>query len=208
MNTKFKTREEWLEGAVKLMTPHFLTQGFKIPNVHVSVGWPSSRGTSAKQPAIGECWDKSAASDKIAHVFISPRLDEVCDPQGVLSVLVHEIVHATVGNKAGHGKAFRDCALKVGLEGKMTHTEAGEVLVKTLKAWSAELGKFPHGKLNPSLKPTKKQGTRLVKCQCGGCGYVLRTTRKWLEEVGAPLCACNKQPMKFESPDEDGGGDE
>jgi hypothetical protein len=44
---------------------------------------------------------------------------------------------------------------------------------------------------------TKKQSTRMVKCECPDCGYIVRTTRKWLEE-GAPICPCNKREMRYE----------
>jgi hypothetical protein len=53
------------------------------------------------------------------------------------------------------------------------------------------------------LKPLKNQhnvlglatqGTRMLKLECSGCGYVARTTRKWLE-VGAPSCCCGAGPL-------------
>jgi len=28
----------------------------------------------------------------------------------------------------------------------------------------------------------------MLKCECQTCGYTVRTTRKWLETVGASLC--------------------
>lgn len=34
-----------------------------------------------------------------------------------------------------------------------------------------------------------KQSTRMLKVECGSCGYTLRTTAKWLE-VGTPTCPC------------------
>jgi hypothetical protein len=200
---KFKTREEWLEAAVKLMTPRFKSVGFKVPDIHVSVGWPSIRGMSAKAPRIGECWDKSSSDDKISHIFISPRLDDVTGEQGVLSVLVHEVDHAVVGNECGHKGAFRKCALAVGLEGKMTSTHAGKDLMGAIKDWSKTLGGFPHAKLNPEMKPAKKQSTRMIKCECKDCGYIARTTNKWIEEKGAPICPCNKTAMRYEVGDED-----
>jgi hypothetical protein len=208
MQTKTKmTREQWLLAAVEALTPIFESASYKVPKVRVSCGWPSSRGTSTKKIAIGECWDKSAASDKVAQIFISPRLGSEVDPQGVLATLHHEVVHAVVGNKEGHNKVFKKCAVAVGLAGKMTQTHASEELVPKLKAIVAKLGDYPHATLNPAGRPTKKQTTRLVKCECG-CGYNVRVTRKWLEEVGAPLCPCNQKPMKYEIPDELGGGDE
>jgi hypothetical protein len=41
-----------------------------------------------------------------------------------------------------------------------------------------------------------KQGTRLFKAQCGDCAYTVRVTRKWLAELGPPLCPCNSEPME------------
>ena len=49
-------------------------------------------------------------------------------------------------------------------------------------------------------KPRRKQSTRMLKCQCGFCGYVVRTTRTWLDEYGPPLCPCNSKQM--EGPDD------
>jgi hypothetical protein len=47
-----------------------------------------------------------------------------------------------------------------------------------------------------STRPPK-QDARLIKCECGECGYVVRTTRKWLE-IGAPHCP-NHGAMNVES---------
>ena len=38
--------------------------------------------------------------------------------------------------------------------------------------------------------------TRMLKCECSACGYVARTTRRWLIEYGPPLCPCNGEPMR------------
>ena len=50
--------------------------------------------------------------------------------------------------------------------------------------------------INPNALGPKKQTTRMLKCVCSECGYVARTTAKWLETVGAPLCACNSEQME------------
>jgi hypothetical protein len=200
--SKYETREQWLEAAVAAMAPSFVSAGYKVPKVRVSCGWPSSRGTSAKKTALGECWDKSSADDGVAQVFISPRLKDPCTQFGVLAVLAHEVCHAVVGNKAKHGKVFKACATKVGLEGKMTSTEGGPEFLKQCAVWVKSLGTYPHALLNPAGRPVKKQTTRMVKCECKDCGYSCRTSRKWLDDAGAPLCPCNKKPMSFEIPDE------
>jgi hypothetical protein len=196
-SVKFGTREQYLLAAVDSLRPLFTRAGATIPAVHVSTGWPSSRGTSQKRKALGECWDKSASADKVAQVFISPWLSDCLnarppgnDGMGVLPVLVHELVHVVIGNEAGHGPKFRKLALAVGLEGKMTSTIAGEKLIGELKALMPALGDYPHAKLDLLKRPTKKQGTRMIKCVCP-CGYTVRTTKKWLER-GTPTCPCGE----------------
>ena len=34
----------------------------------------------------------------------------------------------------------------------------------------------------------KKQSSRLLKAECESCGYTVRVTRKWVDQVGAPHC--------------------
>jgi hypothetical protein len=207
---KFETREQYLLAAVEAIRPIFTRAEATIPAVHVSTGWPSTRGTSQKRKALGECWDKSASADSVAQVFISPFLSDCLnalppaeDGCGVLPTLVHELVHVSVGNDAGHGKHFRKLALAVGLEGKMTSTNAGKPLVAALKEIMADLGDYPHAKLDALLSGKKKQGTRMVKCECVTCGYVLRTTKKWLD-IGVPSCPAGHGIMGFELPESSG----
>jgi len=212
--TNIETREQWLQAAVEKMAVFFKDKGYTVPPLQVSTGWPSRSALSKKRRRIGECWDASTTADKMAHIFISPLLAIDDMVQGILPTLIHEVVHAVVGCKAKHGPFFRKCALAVGLKGKMTATEAGPELQEFLGVISKSLGKFPHGVIRPGDGKAKKSDTcRMVKCECGVCGYTVRTTRKWLDEVGAPLCPCNHQPMKFEVPpelkdDSDDGGDE
>ena len=188
------TREQWLQNAVVAMEPLFKEKGYKIPAVRVSCGWPST-GTRGKCPSIGEAWPKQAASDKVAQLFISPVLKDESDPCGVLATLVHEVVHAVVGNENKHNKVFGKCARSVGLEGKLTATSAGEELTVSMKTWTAKLGNYPHAALKMGMRPTKKQTTRMLKCVCAECGYTVRTSQKWLD-VGVPSCPCNNSPME------------
>jgi predicted SprT family Zn-dependent metalloprotease len=205
---KYETREQWLEAAVRLMVPLFEKGKYKVPRVRVSCGWPSSRGLSSKRPAGGECWAAESAGDSVAQVFISPRIYKPLGEVGVLAILAHEVCHAVVGNKAKHGKVFKACATSIGLEGKMTSTTGGKEFLERAAGWVKDLGEYPHAELKPSQRPTKKQTTRMVKCECKDCGYSIRTSRKWLEESGAVLCPCNKKPMSFEIPAELEGEDD
>ena len=74
----------------------------------------------------------------------------------------------------------------------MTATVAGPELRAQLEAISKTLGAYPHGKLTKSGR--KKQTTRMLKCECTECGFVCRTTKKWLLDLGAPFCpGCEQQ---------------
>jgi hypothetical protein len=195
---KHKNREEWLLAAVAALKPRFVLAGYKVPAVHVSCGWPSSRGMSSKKPTIGECWSDKASDDKVHQIFISPRLDKPIEPSGVLPTLAHEIAHAVVGLQEKHNKVFKRCVTAIGLKGKATATIGSENFLADMKPLVKKLGGYPHSKLNPGLRPVKKQTTRLIKAECPDCGYNVRVTRKWLSEVGAPLCPCNQHEMAYE----------
>lgn len=186
---KHTTRESWLLAAVEAMKPLFTHSGYIVPAVRVACGWPSKGGTATAKRRIGECWDRKASADTaLAQIFISPYLESIADDQGVLATLVHEIVHAVVGNKEKHGRVFGKCARAVGLEGKLTATVAGQSLLAEIVAWSGVLGAYPHSSLDKLQSPTKTHTTRMVKCVCDTCGFTCRTTRKWLDDVGAPHC--------------------
>jgi hypothetical protein len=179
------TREQWLENRAKLIAETiFRPAGYKVPRVRISIGFTGARGGLK---VIGACWAPSAADDNVCQIFITPTQSDSTD---VLAVLVHELIHATVGVDKGHGAAFKQCAKAVGLVGKMRSTTAGAELTKRLNALTKELGKIPHAKLNPALNGQKKQGTRLLKATCERTGYNVRIVKKWLEEYGNPRCGC------------------
>ncbi len=194
-------REAWLQAAVQRMRPVFLGHGFTVPEIQVSVGWPSTGGLGTAKRTIGQCWYGETTADQKPQLFISPLLDEVSAPQGVIATLVHEVCHVIAGSDAKHGAKFVKVMKKVGLTGKPTATEAGEDLIVRMGQWSEELGPFPHSKIVPTMKQ-KKQGTRMIKCQCRDCEYTARTVRKWIDLYGAPICPCNKFPMKVEGLEE------
>jgi len=195
---KPKNREEWLTECIAKVRPMFEDQGRPIPEkVRASCSWPSQGGLAQKQKRIGEAWSSKCSGDGTFEVFISPVLMESAE---VAAVLVHELVHCAVGLKCGHNGPFRKLALAVGLEGKMTATTAGEELAGRLERIVAKLGEYPHSKLKHSNAP-KKQSTRMKKVECDNCGCIVRMTRKWLEEVGCPTCACGGA-MKEEEGDD------
>lgn len=192
------TREEWLNFVAQEMQPLFSDLGYPLPKrVRASIGFTSS-GVRSKH--IGECWDKSHSDDGHFEIFIVPTLmaNKEHMPIEVAAVLAHELVHACVGLKEGHGKTFRKVAKGIGLMGKMTATTTGPIFEQHLTPILAKAGPIPHAKLNKqsaegedsedgsSIK--KKQTKRHIKCICTQCGYTVRTSRKWIDTVGAPHC--------------------
>ena len=183
-----KTREEWLNAAAARMKPWVVQAdaGRDYADPYISVGFPKgSRGRNVAN-AIGQCWDKATSEDQTrAHIFIIPTMMDRVD---ILAVLLHELVHASVGNEHGHRGPFKTCAVSLGLEGKMTATVPGEALRARLEILAEELGNYPHA----GLKVPKRGsvGSRLLKVGCPGCGCIIRMTQKWIDEVGPPTCGC------------------
>ncbi len=177
-------REQWLNELAGKIRPLFVNHGAEIPEkIRLTCGWPSKGAFSSKRRTIGECWLKGS-SDGHIEIFISPCLSDGVD---VAAVLVHELIHAS-GIK-GHGEPFKRLAEPLGLEGPMRATKAGTGLTARLNAMVLELGAYPHGTLDKSQSPHKKDGTRLIKvvCPIPGCGYTVRMAKKWID-VGFPKC--------------------
>jgi len=188
--TDHTNREAYLIAAVELVRPLFAEAGATIPPVRVSVGWPGSRKGLR---AIGSCWRKEASADGSFQIFVSPVLSDTVE---ALACLVHELAHAAT-NCSGHDHAFSVVARGIGLEGKLTSTMAGSSLTRRLNAdVVGKLGQYPHAKLDPGQSGQKTQTTRLIKCVCPSSGYVVRTTRAWIEKYGTPISPITKKPME------------
>jgi hypothetical protein len=134
---------------------------------------------------VGECWSSENSEDQTFEIFISPTLRDVVP---VLGTLVHEACHAAVGLPDGHKGRFPKCATAIGLNKPMTATMPNEALIARLQEVAAVVGNYPHAKLNKSNAP-KTQSCRLLLLKCPECGYLVRTTKKWLQ-VGLPTCPC------------------
>ena len=70
-----KTRESYLIRATTILRPFYRKLGYELPEVHVSVGFPSKRATSKNNRCIGQCWHGDDQKNGKAHLFISPVLD-------------------------------------------------------------------------------------------------------------------------------------
>lgn len=205
MTNVTSNREDWLMELAErvnaeVFTPAELTTAAEtnapiLESLKVSVGWPSARGLSRKQPTIGQCWSTAASAGAYHEIFISPR---VADPMLAAEVLVHEMCHVVAGHAAGHMHGFGRIARKVGLTGPNRATVATEALRETLGKILAEMPEFPHSQLNAEAD-IKKQGTRMLKAYCPcvpGDNYIMRMTRKNAER-GRPNCPLCDKPMRM-----------
>lgn len=184
MSNTYETREAWLSAATKNFRYLFELVEAPLPEkIRLSVGFCS---TGRRSKRVGECWASESSSDGHFEIFIRP---EIVEPIEVLGVQAHELTHTAVGIKAGHGKLFKRTATAIGLEGKMRATTIGPKLKVALEEMAHDLGPYPHGGLTIRDGATthKKQTTRLIKCECEECGYIVRVTRQWLA-VGNPRC--------------------
>jgi hypothetical protein len=182
------TREEWLQALVGRLRSDFEIQGIGLPSeIAVSCGWPSQRPRSKRNRRIGECWRASCSGAGRPEICISPTL---ADPVEVGHVLVHELIHAALPN-AGHRAPFIRAAIRLGLTGKMTAAVPTDELRVRLRQLADEIREpYAHGEIRPGANE-RTQSTRLLKLACPSCGYVIRTTRNWLE-IGVPLCCCGE----------------
>jgi hypothetical protein len=197
MTATSAARHAWIESATAALRERFAEIGHAVPaKVRVSIGWP--KGSHGKGRAIGQCWSSEASSDAHHEIFVSPELR---DSVKIFGVLAHELAHAIVGTKAGHKAPFKRVAEAVGLVGRMTATEESVAFIAWSQGHIAKLGKYPAGAL--ALNMRKKQSTRLLKCECEGCGYTVRITRKWLDAGGSPICPTDQEPMACDAIDDE-----
>ncbi|MCA1839902.1 MAG: SprT-like domain-containing protein, partial [Actinobacteria bacterium] len=179
----------WLLEATEHFRPWFAENEFPLPEqLRISVGFAKR----SSQHAIGTCYIAEAAEDGVHQIFIAPTIK---DPITVLATVLHELIHAADDGKSKHRGDFARVAKAMGLTGKMTATVPGESLTLALEAIANKLGEYPHGILVPSQGGTGSgkvggQTTRMILVQADCCGYKARTTRKWLDSLGAPSCPC------------------
>lgn len=189
-------RESWLQLAVHQLTEKvFEPVGLKVPTVNVSVslmsgGLRGSKLSNKGGTTLGENYSRSISKGGVNEIFMNPLYFSKDNSSRTLDVLAHEMIHAIDDNKHGHGKVFRDMAIKIGLTGKMTATTATDELKVKLDAIVDYIGEFPHELMVWDNK--KKQSTRNVKVECDSCEFSFRTSRKNIElmneEAPCPCC--------------------
>jgi hypothetical protein len=176
-------REEWLLGAKDHIAERFFNKPSKRLPAKLALSCGIPKGSSR---AIGQCWDPRVAADGTTHIFVCPSLD---NPIEVLGTLLHELVHACVGIKEGHGGQFARMAREVGLCGKLTSTvvEEGTDLHMFLLGVVGLLGPYPHKAMNKQGTKRKAVRTAVRLYSSEIPGYSVSIKASVLEEMGYPL---------------------
>lgn len=185
-----RNREDWLTKAAEHMGAWIVGIGEEPPPMRVSVGWP---GGGSPKGTVGQCWPTSSTEDGIAQIFMTPTRGEESTVD-VLGTLLHEMVHAVDDCKDGHTKNFIRISRALGFLHKWTSSSnRTEELTARLAELAETLGAFPNGAIIAGSRSSgpKTQATRMLKLECPEDGYVVRTTRKWLD-IGLPSCPCGE----------------
>lgn len=194
MAKKFKgTREEWLLAFTAKARPLFKKNGSPLPkDVRMSVGFPSK---GQRSNVIGECHHVDASAGKVHEIFLRPSLQ--ADSRRIAGVLVHELCHAA--GHWDHGAGFKKLATGLGLGGKMTATIETDAFYAWADPIIKELGTFPGAALKDSalVGGKKKQSTRMLKVECGDCGWSFRTSRQNVDQMTDHTClACGENNLR------------
>jgi hypothetical protein len=202
-----RLREDWLNQLASAFMIEMAERcDLTFPPVRVTCGFPSRGGEmGGKSRVRGQCWSAEASEDKHAEIFISPV---EADIPTIAAILAHELAHAAMPD-AGHGKPFQRVMRSLGHVAPFTSAIPTADFVAWTQPHLDKLGSYPHAMLVAmrAVAAPKKQVARMIKatCDCEGCGYTVRLARKWIVEVGAPICPKHLQPMTVEGLDEDGG---
>lgn len=209
-NARYKTREEWLEECVRQFRGIFETHNLALPpRLHLSCGLPSRGALSETRQNLSETWHPEATADGVHQIFISPLVE---DGLGAASLLLRELVRASLPSDTKNGPQFKAACGKLGLtSGKPKSASPGPELTKTLEdVILNRLGKYPHAALIP---PGRKEGEKgkgrmlKISCENGHEPYVLRGSRKVIN-LGLPDCPVCGEPLKTPEGEEEGNENE
>lgn len=184
--SKYKTREQWLEAAVKVIVKQIFTPAsVEVPEVRVSVGWPGGRGP--KKNVIGQCFAARNTGDKVAQIFVTPAID---DAYTTVETLTHELIHAIAvdedGVSAGHRGEFIRIAKEIGFLAPWKSTPASAELQDKLQAIAEKLGPYPHSAITVGDRPVVQKTYYIKLVSPEDDDFFLRITQTKLDEHGYP----------------------
>lgn len=189
----YKTREEWLEEAIKLLNTEVfsgdlsddITEGLKAHQVGCSL-FSGNKAGDTVFPYEGE--DIVGVEE-----FFPPTIhidERIKEPETIVACLAHECIHCFM-NIRKHNKQFGYEAKKIGFESPYTKLCVGEDLAIKCKMIAEKLGEWPGTAIVPHKKEKKKK-TFSGKIFCPNCGWEARITEKMFKShgEGLPTCPC------------------
>ena len=190
------TREDWGNKCLDLLGVRFKAVGYDMPSdIKISVSHLAGSRANSKSRTIGQCHPRAASSAGINEICLSYSLGSKTDkPEEVngntlkvCEVTTHEVSHAILDCKGGHGPDFKKVMLAVGMIGPMRESHASPELLEYFQTEIIDkIGQFPHRALTAS---GKKQGTRMLKVTCyHECGFQFYTSRKQLNDINYVEC--------------------
>lgn len=187
---RFETSDEWLTEATDrvLRAEIYRRCAVHVPPVRVSVGF-GTRGLS--NGALAQTLPRGLALDGVNEVYIRPTLH---DPTEVLTVLVGELIRASFDGKAPNGKRVEIALANMGISMLRGSAVRGGLiptpeLETDLRALAESLGDYPRANgLDIAAAARAKQSTRMIRCECSGCGFLFRTSQSWIDKTGTLSC--------------------
>lgn len=208
-------RETWLNEMAALMAPRFEELGFPLPKFRVSIGFTS---VGANGGANGQCWSDQCTEDRHFTIFIAPSEATSMSIAAVLNhELIHAAVGLREGHKGKFAEVMKATGMQrpftcsvagddfkawvqpfIYQLGEIPHAALqvlGTGRVRLFKKRGAGVEAAPVENDQPVNNLPPKQTTRLLKAACthqdegeDACGYTVRVTRKWVDQLGAPHC--------------------
>jgi hypothetical protein len=196
-------REAWLRAATMELRSYFVAAGYNVPeNIRFAIAFTS---TGRRGNRRSESWHASSSGDNHYEIFI--RAD-IAEPIEVLALLSKELVHTVLPDGTGHGKEFREAAMKIGLLPPMREARPAPHLVERLEKLATLLGPLPHDRLNITHEPLsavnparpfdhaislnghRSQTSRMFRaaCRAPGCTFLVRVAAEKVREIGPPHC--------------------
>jgi len=176
-------RELWLTSVGRDLAETIIPFASVPDDWHVSCGWAPK---SAKK-VLGVCFKRSESADGTNQIFITPNES---NPVRVAAILLHELIHAADDCESGHRGAFSAWAREAGFETPLTKLHISKELEERLAKLVERHGAYPH----PAIRRVdeKKQTTRMLKVECGECGFLFRCSATQLNrlEEGEAVCPC------------------
>jgi hypothetical protein len=199
--------EEWVSMLVDRAVRAVLKEaGYTLPDkIIFDQSFPSQ---GKRKPGRGEWWEGAASTNGV------PRMIVPCDTADVETItdnVMYLSIFGAVGVKDGHGRAFNNCARRIGMDGPLPKWVPGPRLRERLNDIIADMPPFPRGALNfNKFKPSGEernvagraapQRGRMMKAECllcsdEGAEYIARLSAQALREKGPPVCPVHKTPM-------------